>query len=293
MPTLAMLLVMLAASLRGQTTNGGFEMPGKVYPYRVFGVGTSLPGWTVERGTVEIVSGRYWQPAEGNQSLDLNGIFDQIGTIYQDIATKPGQRYRVRFAFSGNPEGGWPKMKSFRVDWDGQAVTTLSFDTTGQTNSNMGWRHHEFVVTASGATSRLRFESLTPTFCGPVLDDITVTPVSDATPTLREQLQAKQAATAIPGTTTAPSPAHLTISTTPAATLPAAASTTPEYPPSPVLTLFGTIGAEYRIEVSQDLRAQEWQSLALITLVENPQIWVDYPMTNFPQRFYRAVATGK
>jgi choice-of-anchor C domain-containing protein len=284
--TWPLLLVVLAANSPAQTTNGGFESPGNVFPYRVFSTGASLPGWTVERGTVEIVSGRYWQAAEGGQSLDLNGIFDQIGTIYQDIPTQPGQRYRVRFAFAGNPEGGWPKMKSFRVDWDGQAVTTLSFDTTGRTNSNLGWRHHEFIVAASGPISRLRFESLTPTFCGPVLDDITVTPVTAATPTLQEQLQAKLAATA-------PLPARLSISTTPAAALLAATNATPQNRPAPVLTLFGTIGAEYRIEGSSDLRAQEWQTLALITLVENPQLWTDQSATNSPQRFYRAVATGR
>ncbi len=104
--------------LRAQVVNGSFESPGGINPYRVFTTGKGLSGWVVERGTVEVV-GRYWQAEEGEQSLDLNGIFEQIGTIYQDVPTKAGQRYRIRFAFAGNPAGG-PTMKSFKVSWDGR-----------------------------------------------------------------------------------------------------------------------------------------------------------------------------
>ena len=162
--------VMAADSL---VNNGGFEVPGDIFPYRVF-TGTDMPGWTVETGTVEIV-GTYWEAAEGTQSLDLNGIFEQIGTISQVIPTIPGQVYRIRFAYAGNPECG-PVVKTTRVTWGGQEVATLSFNTTGHTLSDMGWMYHEFDVIAMGATSRLRFQSLTPTFCGPTLDDISVTP---------------------------------------------------------------------------------------------------------------------
>ncbi len=106
------LWAMSGANSPAQVVNGDFETPDGVYPYRVFSAGRSLPGWTVERGTVEIVGGRYWQPAAGQQSLDLNGIFDETGTLYQDVPTQAGQKYRIQFAFAGNPDGG-PSMKTF------------------------------------------------------------------------------------------------------------------------------------------------------------------------------------
>src|SRR6266545_3162494 len=162
--------------------NGGFETPPGINTYQVFGVGSNLPGWTVENGTVEIV-GPYWQSAEGSQSLDLNGTFENIGTIYQDVPTVAGQSYKVRFAYAGNPEcGSTVAIKSFKVLWNDAEFASLQFDTTGKSFTNMGWQYYESVVTASSSTSRLRFKSTSPAFCGPTLDDISLTPVNSQPP---------------------------------------------------------------------------------------------------------------
>ena len=158
-------------------SNGGFEIPNGVNPYQVFGAGSNLPGWTVESGTVEIV-GPYWQAPEGSQSLDLNGIFEDIGTIYQDVPTVIGQAYKVRFAYAGNPEcGATVAIKSFKVFWNDGEIASLQFDTTGKSVADMGWQYYEGVVTASSASSRLKFKSTSPSFCGAALDDISLTPV--------------------------------------------------------------------------------------------------------------------
>src|SRR6266536_771045 len=175
--TLSILVAALELNA-GPFQNGGFESPPSISTYQAFDNGNNPPGWIVESGTVEIV-GPYWQAAEGSQSLDLNGIFEEIGTIYQDIPTVPGQSYRIRFAYAGNPEcGPTVAVKSFQVFWDGAQITALQFDTTGKSVTNMGWQYYESVVTASGNTSRLRFKSTSPSFCGPTLDDISVTPAS-------------------------------------------------------------------------------------------------------------------
>src|SRR5438045_54262 len=84
--------------------NGSFEALPIGVPYQVFGAWQDLGGgWIVESGTVEIVRD-YWPAAEGHQSIDLSGIFEEIGTIYQDIPTVAGKTYKVRFGFAGNPE---------------------------------------------------------------------------------------------------------------------------------------------------------------------------------------------
>jgi choice-of-anchor C domain-containing protein len=157
--------------------NGSFENPPGINPYQVFDSSNPMPGWTIENGTVEIV-GPYWQATEGSQSLDLNGIFEEIGTIYQDVPTVPGQTYKVRFAYAGNPDGAVPAIKSANVYWNGQLLAGLTFDITGHTHTNMGWTYAEYVVNATSTATRLRFQSTSSTFCGLTLDDISVTPVS-------------------------------------------------------------------------------------------------------------------
>src|SRR3954469_18587085 len=153
--------------------NGSFEALPIGVPYQVFGAGQDLGGgWIVESGTVEIVRD-YWPAAEGHQSIDLSGIFEEIGTIYQDIATAPGRTYKLRFAFAGNPEdpGNDKRMKVF---WNEGEVADLTFNTAGRSLQDMGWGYHSYTVTATGSTSRLRFKSLTVSFLGPVIDDVSI-----------------------------------------------------------------------------------------------------------------------
>ncbi len=170
--------VLLAVSLglsaeASSISNGSFEATVIGVPYQVFWAGQNLGGgWMVESGTVEIVRD-YWPAAEGHQSIDLSGIFEEIGTIYQDIATVPGKTYKVRFAFAGNPEdpGNDKRMKVF---WNDGEVADLTYNTAGRSLSDMGWEYHTYTVTATGTTSRLRFKSLTVSFLGPVIDDVSI-----------------------------------------------------------------------------------------------------------------------
>jgi hypothetical protein len=148
------------------------------------------------------------------------------------------------------------------------------------------------VVTAKGATARLRFESLSPTFCGPTLDDVSVTAVDASMPTLRERLLKPTGTTPAPGgggraTSTAAEPSSA--GGTAIAPTGSAASLRIQF--CPVLTVFGPVGAEYRIESAEDLQSAQWTEVTNIMLLESPQVWVDFGVTNGPQRFYRAVPT--
>ena len=222
----------------------------------------------VEKGTVEIVGGRYWQPATGQQSLDLNGSFEDVGTIYQDVPTQAGQKYRVRFAFAGNPDGG-PTTKTFRVSWNGDQGTILSFETIGQSRTNMGWRYHEIIVLASGQTGRLHSQSLTTSFCGPTLDDVSVTPVAAEAATLAEEV----CRTVVPASRPLPAPA--TESGVAVALAPDATNAVLQIQFCPVLTIYGSVGHTYRIECADDLAATTWTALTNLTLTSNPQCWAD------------------
>jgi len=153
--------------------NGSFEDPPGIPTYHTLGPGTGLPGWVIESGTVDHV-GLDWVAADGLQCLDLNGSFELIGTIYQDVPTIPGQSYHVRFAYAGNFFCG-PVVKTTQVTWDGSLLEEVSFDTTGHSETNLGWVYFDYLVVASNTTTRLRFQSTTSTFCGPALDDVSVT----------------------------------------------------------------------------------------------------------------------
>ncbi len=274
--------------------NGGFENPEGVQGYRVVSVGSSLGGWTLENGTVELVSANYWHSAEGRQSLDLNGIFDQIGTIYQDIPTAAGQRYRLRFALAGNPAGA-PWIKSLRLSWAGKELEELRFDAAGRSFTNMGWEYHEYIVEAAGPASRLRFQSTSASFCGPTLDDISVTPLDQfATSTLPLAPPPRKlppstapisAASVQPNSLASASPLTVAATSTPLVETELALSF------YPCLTIKGNVGRTYFIESAEALNAAQWLTLTNFVLPSSPFIWIDTVSTNSGRRFYRAVLT--
>jgi choice-of-anchor C domain-containing protein len=246
--------------------NWGFEQPPDIGSYAVFMPGTGLPGWVIESGTVEIV-GPYWQAAEGSQSLDLNGIWEDIGTIYKDIATTPAESYRVRFAMAGNPEGG-PVIKTMKAFWQGELLDDLAFDTTGHSVTNMGWGYHEYTVAATGAVTRLKFQSTSSSFCGPTLDDISVTALNGG-------IQPTNS----PGTNIIFPPLPPVMQVRPTAR---AAS-------GPNLLVHGERGKVYRIEMTANPVTGPWTTVTNLVMPAGPLIWSDPEGANAPIRFYRAV----
>ncbi|MEU7430969.1 choice-of-anchor C family protein [Streptomyces sioyaensis] len=155
--------------------DGSFETP-QVKPntFDEFAAGQSFGPWRVTRGTVDLIGAGYWQAAEGDQSLDLNG--SDAGTASQTFTTKPGAGYTVTYSLAGNPElGRVPALKTGKVLIEGQNVQDFSFDVTGKTNTNMGYVRRQVTFVATGPATTLTFASTTlhsPT--GPVIDDVTV-----------------------------------------------------------------------------------------------------------------------
>ncbi len=143
----------------------------------LYNTGETMGGWTVENGSVELKSSLHWQPSHYRQSLDMHG--NSPGTIARDIATVPGQTYLVSFAFSGHPVCA-AVVKTMSVSFGNQQLGSFTFDSTGFSPQNMGWRYESVVVTANASVSRLRFASTTMGGCGPALDDISVTPTGAA-----------------------------------------------------------------------------------------------------------------
>jgi choice-of-anchor C domain-containing protein len=152
--------------------NGSFEQQEIGAGIALYGVGsTSLTGWEITAGTIDHV-GNYWQAADGNQSVDLNG--ESLGTIRQSIYIPANGDVRVTFAMAGNPDGDF-KIKSLEVSLIGNGIP-FTFDAQGFTRGNMGWR--EKTATFSGAlagTYYLQFKSTTTSggpYWGAALDNV-------------------------------------------------------------------------------------------------------------------------
>jgi len=176
----AALLVLSPAAMANLVINGGFEDP---HGQQLFAFQQTFPGWRVV-GDGGVKVGDFWQSPQGVQSIDLCGT--QSGGIQQFVPTTVAQRYVLTFAMAGNPNGDPPvKVMTFRVgDNDPQL---LSFDTTGHSNSDMGWTYHTYPFIATADSTELVFSSTILASYGPTLDDVHVNavPLGDADEDLR------------------------------------------------------------------------------------------------------------
>jgi len=131
--------------------------------------GTTIPGWTIDFAAIDYI-GTTWVASDGARSLDLAGA--SPGAIYQDIATVPGGLYTLFFDLAGNPSGG-PTVKILR-SFTPAGLTDFSFDVTGRSVGDMGWRTESFPFRATGSVSRVRFNTVSGGSYGPALDNVHV-----------------------------------------------------------------------------------------------------------------------
>ncbi|WP_051838041.1 choice-of-anchor C family protein [Streptomyces sp. NRRL WC-3742] len=152
--------------------DGSFETP-KVpaNSFSEFNAGQSIGPWRVTAGSVDLLGAGFWQNAEGDQSLDLNGA--DSGTVAQTFTTVPGATYSVTYALAGNSAGG-PAVKTGKAEIDGQNFQDFSFDVTGKTFAAMGYVGRQFSFVARNATTTLAFASTVRGAYGPVIDDVQV-----------------------------------------------------------------------------------------------------------------------
>lgn len=155
--------------------NGGFEFPRLTGPVQTFPAGESLGPWKVVSGSVDLVGSSYWPVPEGSQSLDLNGV--GAGEVSQTFATTPGTTYTIAYSLAGNPDRP-PAVKTGKVRVDGRDIEDFSYDTTNRSRQDMGWVTRQVTFVATGSSTTLSFLSTTPdSWSGPVIDNVTVTPV--------------------------------------------------------------------------------------------------------------------
>ncbi|MEQ8975383.1 MAG: choice-of-anchor C family protein [Coleofasciculus sp. C1-SOL-03] len=160
------------ASAANIIKNGSFEIgpePGEFLPLSVGS--TDIQDWTVINGGIDYY-GTGWFAADGNRSLDLNGM---LGGVAQTFSTSPDQQYLVSFALAGHPSG---LLQTMEVAAAGQSEL-FSFQA-GTDLRNIGWETQSWLFTAIDTETTLEFSSLQTDypFGGPALDNVSVTAVS-------------------------------------------------------------------------------------------------------------------
>jgi choice-of-anchor C domain-containing protein len=134
---------------------------------------TTITGWTVTRGQIDVVSEKTWPAGQGKRSLDLHGT-PGYGGVKQTLATAKGKTYTVTFQMAGNP-GGQVKEKSVWVEAAG-VKKKFTFDAKGKTLEDMGWEKQtwEFTATADETELEIYTAETTDEFCGPAVDNVSV-----------------------------------------------------------------------------------------------------------------------
>lgn len=141
---------------------------------------TYIDGWTVVEGNILVLGdlppgvdyvGPFWTPSDGSRSIDLDG--DTQGAIEQTFDTTFNKYYQVQFDLAGNTNG-LPPVKTMQVNVDNASNTTeiYTFDSSGYSNTNMGWTTMYFDFLATGGSTTLMFKSLDAGQYGAAIDNV-------------------------------------------------------------------------------------------------------------------------
>jgi hypothetical protein len=128
-----------------------------------------LPGWTVDFGQVDLVSG-WWICAEGTQALDLCGYV--AGGVTAMVETVVGQSYTLSYALSINTERNPTTNRSFMALWDGVVIDSndVLFDPARDLATNPLWVNRTRTVVATSTSSNITYyTSELDCLAGPVL----------------------------------------------------------------------------------------------------------------------------
>jgi choice-of-anchor C domain-containing protein len=171
---------------------------------------TGITSWTVGSGNgldgVDLVHKNAFGAfpvQDGDQSLDLN--HDLAGSIFQDLATTPGQQYALTFSLSGYPNVGVCSTvltKTLTVTV-GSAEQDYSFtpDTSAKPPGNQAFAQEGLAFTAASKTTRLTFTSTMDDCAGPIIDNVSVTTRTCDGATTSEGVKVKKGGKKLVGTT--------------------------------------------------------------------------------------------
>jgi choice-of-anchor C domain-containing protein len=178
--TASVLCLPIAASAN-LVVDGNFEAAPNPGVYTTYFAPTTMGGWTVSGGSVDLI-GTYWQaPLGTTRSVDMAG--DVSGTISQSITLAAGT-YKLTFAESGNPDGP-PILKQLAVSLGGGTPQVFDYLTGANSHSDMKWLTQTAYFTVAGGSELLQFQDESSyagsTPYGAALGNVSLTAVPEPT----------------------------------------------------------------------------------------------------------------
>ena len=170
--TLGVAYSLVAATAANAVTisNGGFEDSTPNASFQTL-TNSALPGWTIN-GSIDLI-GSHWKPAEGSNSIDLNG--NDQGEISQTFSgLSAGTQYIVSFFISGNPDNGLgTKTATLTL---GTSTNPVSYTLSAlNSTSTMDWKPVSYSFVADGSGSALlSLQSTTPGAYGLAVDGFSI-----------------------------------------------------------------------------------------------------------------------
>ena len=134
-------------------TDGDFS-PASAYQYGVWGLYSSVNGWTNNGDDVEVgLNSTYGLPCDGAICTNLEVNADQFGDVSQLVTLTPGDKYNFTFDYGGRPGGG---VQELDVMVDGTVLNPSSL----LTGSYGIWTGEHYVFTATALSETIEFKSL-------------------------------------------------------------------------------------------------------------------------------------
>jgi len=167
--SIASVLVTVASAQANLIQNGSFELSNLAPTgsfYTLHPGATNINNWAIINtgigdSSIDYIGG-YWQPSQGDWSIDLAG--NSAGKIAQDVNLGIGNWYYLSFDLAGNPDGG-PNAKVTVASAGGTSVSETFTVTGANTRPNMGWKTYGFYFQAT--STRRRSLSRAPTDSAP------------------------------------------------------------------------------------------------------------------------------
>lgn len=145
------------ASAANLLVNGSFEAPVVTGSCCTTTPPTPIPGWTVESGDVNVVTGTYFSnPTGSNHAYDGMQYLDLIGqsgsgVISQTFSTEVGKLYTLTFAYANNPF-----VSTASGDLSvGDLLDSITH--SGSSNKDLGWVVYSQNFRADSTSTTLRF----------------------------------------------------------------------------------------------------------------------------------------
>lgn len=164
--------------------NGSFEQSAAGSGAAVFPGATDIASWVIAGNAITVLGSNYLVPADGSNSVALSDVFGPA-SIYQDIATSPGETYTLSFFFAPLPwDESHSQTNSMDVFWDGSLVGSYSAVHTGSTAPAVAqWTLQTITVIATGSTTRVTFKDTDSYNLAPLIDVVSVVANGSATNT--------------------------------------------------------------------------------------------------------------